>query len=174
MRKFGPADEVPGFSLEKYAPLETASVADWYVQVTGRRMARWILLDVERHYRRFGRNILRRIIDTAFLTDVRMFDDERPQPLPPLEPIAAVPVDLVSMVGARVRGVLMVTSVALRQPELYVYSSDVANALSAVQGMLAELQAALGKVRLDPDDFEGTICQPGMGPSSQWPGESAA
>jgi len=92
----------------------------------------------------------------------------------PIEPIGAVPVDLVSMVGARVRGVLKVTSVALRQPELYVYSSDVANALSAVQGMLAELQAALGKVRLDPDDFEGTIYQPGMGPSSQWPGEATA
>jgi len=85
MRRLGPDEVVPGFDLAKYAPLETASVADWHVQVTGRRMVQSILLDSERHYRRFGRNVLRRIIDAAFLTDASTFDDERPQSLPPIE-----------------------------------------------------------------------------------------
>jgi len=91
-----------------------------------------------------------------------------------MEPVAALPLNLIHITGERVRGMVTMTTTALRQPELYVYPDAVGSALSAIEGMLLSMLAALEKVRIEPDDFEGSIYRPGSGPSASWPGEAAA
>jgi len=92
----------------------------------------------------------------------------------PVEPVPAIPTDTIGLIAERIGGVLAVTAAVLRQSESYVCPSDVAGTLDAVGGMLATLRAVLDKVKIDPEEFEGSIHRPDMGPTKAWPGESAA
>lgn len=92
----------------------------------------------------------------------------------PIDPVSAVPVETIGIVGERVRGVLAVTAAALRQGDVYVGTHEVHGALEAVQAMLAELAAVLDRVALERVDPPGSIHRPGMGPSRAWQGEDAA